>query len=46
MLSHLDAIAGTARTVEELATNRYILLAQVITHLAKYEMSRPKAKAA
>lgn len=34
------------RTVEELATNRYVLLAQVITHLAKYEMSRPRAKAA
>lgn len=34
------------RTVEELATNRFILLAQVIAHLAKYETSRPKAKAA
>ena len=34
------------RTVEELATNRYILLAQVIAHLAKYVTSRPKAKAA
>jgi hypothetical protein len=32
----LEEAAGI-RTVEDLATNRYVLMAQVITHLARYE---------
>jgi len=34
------------RTVEDLATNRFVLIAQVIAHLAKYETTSPLKKAA
>ncbi|MHB2168921.1 hypothetical protein [Alsobacter sp. R-9] len=42
----LEEAAGI-RTVEDLATNRFVLMAQVIAHLARYETSTgPAQKAA
>ncbi|BAU94042.1 hypothetical protein MPPM_5437 (plasmid) [Methylorubrum populi] len=42
----LLAEALQVKTVEELATNRFVLVAQVIAHLAKYEATSPLKKAA
>nr|AGS49895.1 hypothetical protein [uncultured bacterium esnapd21] len=42
----LLAEAIGVKTVEDLATNRFVLIAQVITHLAKYERSDPLKRAA
>ena len=41
----LEEAAGI-RTVEDLATNRYVLMAQVIAHLARYERGSTEKKAA
>lgn len=41
----LEEAAGI-RTVEDLATNRYVLMAQVIAHLARYERGGAEKKAA
>jgi len=41
----LEEAAGI-RTVEDLATNRYVLMAQVIAHLARYERGDAEKKAA
>jgi hypothetical protein len=40
------AEALKVRTVEDLATNRFVLVAQIISHLARYETDRPAVRKA